>query len=75
MPVVREELLKAALELSEQNRVLLAGELMGSVTDDLASLSVDEAEFLSELARRSSDGSASIPWDQVKAELNADLGQ
>lgn len=72
MSVVREELLKAALELSEQERVLLAGELMGSVTDDL---SVDDSNFLSELTRRSTDGSASIPWDQVKAELNADLGQ
>ena len=75
MPVVREELLKAALELSEQDRVLLACELMGSVTDALPGLSVDDPEFHSELARRSSDGSASIPWDQVKAELNADIGQ
>ncbi len=71
MPVVREELLKAALELSEQDRVLLAGELMGSVTDELPGLSVDAPEFLSELTRRSNDGTASIPWDQ----LNTDLGQ
>jgi DNA repair ATPase RecN len=75
MPVVREELLKAALELSEQDRIRLAGELMGSVTDDLPGLSVDAPEFLSELTRRSNDGPASIPWDQVKADLQADLGQ
>jgi len=48
---------------------------MDSVADELPGWSIDDPGFLDELERRSADGSPGIPWEQVKAELRADLGQ
>lgn len=71
----RETVLKAALELEEGDRILLATQLMESVAENLPGWSVDDPELLEELERRSNDGSTAIPWDQVRDELRAELGK
>ena len=75
MSATRESLLKAALALPDEDRVLLATQLMDSVSDDLPGWSADDPEFLTELERRSNDGTAGIPWESIKADLQSDTGQ
>jgi hypothetical protein len=75
MSTSRDAVLKAALELEEGERILLATELMDSVADGLPGWSIDDPAFLDELERRCSDGSAGVPWKQVKAELDEELGR
>ena len=71
MPKNRDSVLKAAMELEEGDRILLATELMDSVAGDLPGWALDDQDFLVELERRSRDGSSGVPWEQVKAELQA----
>ncbi len=73
MSATREDVLKSAMELSETDRLLLATELMETVSDDLPGWSIDDPEFQVELERRSSDGSQGISWQDVQAQLRADL--
>lgn len=55
----REQLLEEALQLTDGDRLELAGQLLATVASDpqLTELD-DEAEFLRELDRRANDGSA-----------------
>lgn len=71
----REAVLKAALELEEGERILLATQLMDSVAESIPGWSADDPELLEELERRSNDGSTAIPWEQVRDELRAELGK
>ncbi len=73
MSATREEVLKSAMELSEKDRLLLATELMETVSDDLPGLSIDDPELQVELERRANDGSNGISWETVQAQLRADL--
>jgi putative addiction module component (TIGR02574 family) len=73
MSATREEVLKSAMELSETDRLLLATELMETVSDDLPGWSIDDPAFAAELERRAADGTKAIPWDEVQAQLRADL--
>lgn len=72
MPVTRDDVLKAALELSDADRLLLASELLETLPEDLPGWSLDDPGFLNELDRRAQDGTASIPWPEVRARLVAE---
>jgi hypothetical protein len=63
----------AALKLTEGDRLLLASELMDSISENLPGWSFDDPAFLEELHRRGSDGSIAVPWLQVRDELKAGL--
>lgn len=73
MPATRDEVLKSAMELSETDRLVLATELMETISDDLPGLSLDSPDLLAELESRASDGSPGISWEEVQAQLRADL--
>ena len=60
-----EELLKAALLLAENERLILTTQLLESVPADDGCWSVDESGFLEELDRRSNDGSAPVPLSEL----------
>jgi putative addiction module component (TIGR02574 family) len=62
-------ILEAALRLSEKERLELAEELYDSLPDSVGLLSLDDPNLLSELDRRANDGSAGIPWEQLRDEL------
>ena len=47
---------EAALQLSEEDRLQLASELLGSVSPDSGLWGLDAPEFLDELDRRMQDG-------------------
>jgi hypothetical protein len=76
MSATREDLFKSALELSEADRLLLATELLDSVSDAPPGCQpADDPEFEAELERRDNDGSLGISWDAVQAQLRADLNR
>jgi hypothetical protein len=68
MPIGRDEILDAALKLSESDRLVIATRLLDTLPDDLPGLSEDDPEFLDELERRAKDTEGSIPaadlWKQ-----------
>lgn len=72
MNISREQVLEAALQLPEGERLQLASELLGSVPVDAQAWSMDDPEFLDELDRRSQDGTPTVAWSKVRAELLAD---
>ncbi len=72
MNISREQVLEAALQLPDDERLQLAGELMCSVPPGAEVWSIDDPEFLEELDRRCHDGIPSISWSQVRAELMAE---
>lgn len=73
MSTTREDVLKSAMELSESDRLLLATELMETVSEDLPGWSIDDPELLAEIESRANDGSPGISWESVKTQLRADL--
>lgn len=73
MSTTREQVLKSALELSESDRLLLATELLETVSDDLPGWSLDDPGLDAELESRANDGTPGIPWETVEAQLRADL--
>ncbi|AUX20478.1 uncharacterized protein SOCEGT47_009500 [Sorangium cellulosum] len=70
-----ERILHEALELSEQERVEIAAELLSSLgPPDLRS----DEDWIAEIERRASAagaGSPGIPWGQARAELERELGR
>ena len=73
MSTTREEVLGTAMELSESDRLLLATELMNTVSDDLSCWSIADSGRIDELDSRVQDGSPAVAWESVKARLQADL--
>lgn len=73
MSATREEVLKSAMELSEADRLLLATDLMETVSGDPPGWSLDDPDLPAELEARLSDGSPGISWESVQAQLRADL--
>ncbi len=73
MSTTRDEILRTAMELSESDRLLLATELMETVSEALPGFSHNDPELLNEIEARMSDGSASISWEVVREQLRADL--
>ena len=72
MNISRDQVLEAALQLPDDERLQLAGELLSSVSPEASAWCVDDPEFLEELDRRCQDGTPSVPWSQVRAELMAE---
>ena len=64
------EVLNAALSLSESDRLLIATRLMDTLPEDPPGLSWDDPGFLEELARRSQDREGAIPaselWNEAR---------
>ena len=60
-----EELLAAALELPEQDRVMLATRILESVPDVDQILSEDDPDFFDELKRRSGEITGAISADDL----------
>jgi hypothetical protein len=61
----RDDILKAALELSETDRLLVAERLLETLPEDVPGMSVDDPEFLEELERRFRDKSAGVPISEI----------
>lgn len=69
----RNDVLQAALQLSQADRSLLASDLLATLPVDLPGMSLQDPEFLDELRRRSTDESPKEDWETVRNELHRNL--
>jgi hypothetical protein len=59
------EVMDAALKLSEAERLIVAARLMETISSDLSGLSDDDPNFLDELERRAGDNAPGIPISEL----------
>ena len=68
MDISRDDVLGAALKLSEADRLIVATQLLATLPDDPAEHPLDDSELLAELDRRANDLEGAIPaadiWKQ-----------
>ncbi len=69
MPTTRDEILEAALQLSEADRLVIASEFLETLPKDLPGLAMADPGLMAELERRSGDLEGSIPWEQLRDSL------
>jgi hypothetical protein len=72
MPATREQILEAALKLPEEDRFVIASELLGTLPEELPALAWDDPGLAAELERRSGDRDGAVPWEQLRDELRND---
>ena len=72
MSATRDEILTAALQLSESDRLAIVNRLLETLPADVSDLGVDDSEFAEELQRRSGDWDGAVPWDELRDELRSD---
>jgi hypothetical protein len=68
MPANRDEILNAALQLPEDDRMVIVGRLLETLPDEPPGWSMDDPEFQAELERRSGDWEGAVPWEQLRDE-------
>lgn len=68
MPTTPAEILQAALQLSESDRLTLADRLLATLPQDFPGLSDDADEFEQELDRRSGDSNGAVRWEDLRDE-------
>jgi len=64
MQLTPDNILQAALNLPDNERLDLAARLLDTVPPD--TLSVDDPDFIAEMDRRFNDGSPTIPWSEIR---------
>lgn len=69
MQATRDEILRAALQLSEADRLALVDELMDTLPEDPPGLSDDDPDFAKELERRTGDLEGSMTWEELREEF------
>lgn len=70
MPTTHDEILEAALKLSEAERLSIATQLLATLPDEtdeieLSELELDDEELIKEWDRRANDGSEPIPVSEI----------
>ncbi len=65
----RDEVMEAALQLSEVDRLAIVNRLLESLPEEPPGLALDDSEFAEELERRSGDWDGAVPWEQLQNEL------
>lgn len=68
MSTTRDEVLSAALGLSEADRLAIAVRLMDTLPDDSPGLP-DDDDFAAELDRRAGDFEGAVDWSDLRNEL------
>lgn len=69
MPTARDDVLQAALHLSESDRLLVVKKLLESLPPDTLGLDLDDEEFAAELDRRSGDWEGAVTWEELRNDL------
>jgi putative addiction module component (TIGR02574 family) len=68
MPKDAHALYQAAMQLPEDERLLLASRIMETLPSDDVTSSLDDAELIAELDRRFSDPDGAVGWSELEAE-------
>ena len=61
-------LLEAAMKLPEDERLLLASQIMETLPSEDLTTSLDDLHLLAELNRRFSDPQGAVAWSELEAE-------
>jgi hypothetical protein len=64
MQLSSDAIFEAAMALPENERLDLASRLLDTVPPGITS--TDDPDFIAELDRRFNDGSATIPWSEIR---------
>jgi hypothetical protein len=78
MPRSAQQLLSDALQLSDEERLELAIELLGSVVPEVPGTDRPDHEWIEEIERRAraaSNGSPGLAWQDVRAEIESKLAR
>jgi len=70
MSVAHDEILKSALSLPEADRILLATELLDSVTEPMPGMSIDDPNLVKELTSRRASMDSSISASELFSRLD-----
>lgn len=68
MPATAEEIVTAAIQLPESDRLAIVSRLLETMGDDDHLPSVDDSDFIEELRRRRNDPADAVPWSQLRDE-------
>lgn len=71
MPSTRDEILEAAMQLSEEERLEIIDRLMETLPAEVPELSDDHPDLPDELLRRSQDRDGAVAWDVLRNEVHA----
>jgi len=64
-----DALFQAAIQLPENERLILASRIMETVPEEPIGLSIDAPALVEELNRRAADMEGAVPWSQLRDEI------
>lgn len=68
MPATATEIVSAAIQLPEADRLAIVSQLLDSMGDQEHLPDIDDDGFIEEMQRRRNDAADSIPWSQLRDE-------
>ena len=68
MPATAEEIVSAAIQLPESDRLAIVSRLLETMSDEENLPNVDDSEFVEELRRRRIDPADAVLWSQLRDE-------
>ena len=68
MSTTADEIVTAAIQLTESERLTIVSRLLETMGDDEHLPGVDDADFIEEMRRRRNDSSEAMPWSQLRDE-------
>lgn len=66
MSATLAEIVSAAIQLSEEERLSIVSQLLDSMGDDEHLPSIQDEDLIEEMQRRRSDTADSIPWSELR---------
>ena len=69
MQSTADAIFAAALQLTEDERLTLAAQLLETISEEAGGSSLDDPDLIEELRRRSADLEGTVPWSQLRDEL------
>lgn len=67
-----QEMLDSVLQLTEAERLFIAGRILETLPDEIAMEATNEDEYLAELERRSGDWQGAVPWPELRASFQSE---
>ena len=63
-----EEIVSAAIQLPESDRLSIVSQLLETMGDEEHLPGIDDADFIKEMRRRRADPAGAVPWSQLRDE-------
>ena len=68
MPTTAEEIVAAAIQLPESERLEIVSRLLETIGEEVNLPDMEDPDFIEEMKRRRDDLSDSVPWSQIRDE-------